>query len=255
VEQPRPRRRRAIRVTDRDVELLAFAARHPLIQAGHAATLLDVAEKGATRILRRLVSGGYLRSERVFDGRPAGYRIRAKGLDVIGSRLPAPGVDLRSREHDLGMAWLWLAARDGAFGPLRWIVSERELRSHDEARERTGPPLAVRLGGVGPGGRERLHYPDMLLVREDGRRAAIELELSTKSRPRLERILAGYGADMRIDAVLYLVRNRTIGNAVLGAARRVGVEDLVHVQLARDESALSPAGAAKTRERSLEPSL
>lgn len=249
MEQPRPRRRPAVRVTDRDLELLAFAARHRLIEAGHGAALLDVAQERAAAILARLVRGGYLQRERVFDRRPAAYRIRAKGLEVIGSRLPAPGVDLRSGEHDVGMAWLWLAARDGAFGPLRWIVSERELRSHDEAPERTAPPLSVRLGGVGPGGRERLHYPDMLLIREDGRRIAVELELSTKSRPRLERILAGYGADPRIDAVLYLVRNRTIGNAVLGAARRLGVEDLVHVQLARDESALTPAGPARVRER------
>ena len=126
----------------------------------------------------------------------------------------------------------------GRFGPLRAIVSERRMRSADgraalEPGARDGEraqPFGVRLGGAGPGGRPRLHYPDLLLVTASGRRAAVELELSAKHRPRLETILAGYGADRRIDAVLYLADRVTIARAVARGAARVGAADLVSVQ-------------------------
>lgn len=248
MEHTRVRRAHAVRVTERDCELLAFAARHRLVHAGHVATLLGVTEARAGAILARLARGGYVRKQPVFD-RPACYRITRPGLAVAGAALPPPGVDLRSYEHDVGAAWLWLAARDGAFGPLREILAERQLRSHDEAPDRADAPLAVRLGGIGRGGRERLHYPDLLLLRPDGRRIAVELELSAKSRTRLAGILAGYGADPRIDAVLYLVPNRKLGRSVIAAAERLGLASRVHVQLVQHagERSGAPAGAARER--------
>ena len=88
----------------------------------------------------------------------------------------------------------------------------------------------MRLGGVGPGGRERLHYPDLLLIDPGGRRIAIELELSSKGRGRREKILAGYAADARVDVVLYLVRDGRIGRSIQKSARRLGIGPLVHVQ-------------------------
>jgi hypothetical protein len=253
VEQRPSRRPHAVRITDRDRELLEFMARHRLVHAGHIGALLGVGLDRAGAILGRLARGGYVLRQPVFDQQPACYRIRPQGLALIGSGLPPPGLDLRAYQHDVGVAWLWLAARHGSFGPVREIVSERQLRSHDEAPERAGPALAVRLGGYGPGGRERLHYPDLVLERPDGRRIALELELSSKGRNRLERILAGYGADRRIDAVLYLVPNRTIGKSVVAAAERLGIRDLVHVQLVRDESQGHGGGAERAVERSRGP--
>ncbi len=252
MEQQRRRGRPAVLITERDRLLLAFAACHPLIHTLHVAALLQVREDRARAILRRLRDDGYLRRQRVYDQQPTSYRIRQKGLDVIGSNLGPPGNGVRAYEHDVGLAWLWLAARGGAFGRLREIVSERQLRSHDEAPGRDGPPLAVRVGGVGPGGRERLHYPDLLLRRQDGRTVAVELELSSKGRRRLEQILGGYAADGRIDAVLYLVPSRTIGNPVLAAARRLGIEDRVHVQFAHDDSVRRSRAPSRARARAAE---
>jgi hypothetical protein len=195
---------RRIALTGSDLELLWFLAEHRMALPDHAAAVLDTTVEAARTRLTKLVKAGYVRSEPLFRAQPPMHLITRRGLEAVGSTLPAPRIDVRSYEHDVGVAWLWLAARRGTFGPWREILGERRLRSHDASRDAGAEPLAVRLGGVGPRGRERLHYPDLLLRTADGRRVALELELSPKGRVRLETILAGYGGDPRIDGVVYL---------------------------------------------------
>jgi hypothetical protein len=201
--------------------------------------------------VRALSRAGFLCAHRPFQRGPACYQITRKGLDAVTSELGAPRtLDLRSYEHEIGAGWLWLAARSGTFGPLSEVLGERRLRSEDARAERDGPPHGVRLGGVGSGGRERLHYPDLLLVTSQGRRIGVELELSSKGRTRREKILAGYGADARIDAVLYLVRDRRIGRSIQQSARRVGLGALVHVQVVKLAAVRPPAAGSRVAERS-----
>jgi hypothetical protein len=170
------------------------------------------------------------------------HLITRNGLRAIGSSLPTPRLDVHNYRHDVGLAWLWLTARHGTFGPLSEIVSERQMRSHDAVRGREAEPFAVRLGGVAARGNERLHYPDLLVRTADGRRVALELELSGKKRLRLESILAAYGADPRIADVVYLVESQALARNVERAARRVGASDLVRAQRVR-LMAPSPFGA------------
>jgi hypothetical protein len=236
---------RKIQLTDPDLELLGFLAEHRLALPEHAATLLDRSVDTARTRLTRLVGAGYMRSESVFQSQPAMYLITRAGLKMIGRAFEAPRLDMRCYAHDVGVAWLWLAARAGTFGPLSEIIGERRLRSHDAAREPADEPLGVRLGGAGPRGQERLHYPDLLLRTADGRRVALELELSPKWRPRLETILAGYGADPRIDGVVYLLAGHSVARSVQAAARRLGIGSLVHLQRVR----LTAANPAATRGR------
>jgi hypothetical protein len=202
--------------------------------------LLGVSPNAARARLRSLTAGGFLRRVPVFHRPGDCHQITGKGLAVIGSELPRPRIDLRNFEHDVGAAWLWLAARAGTFGALREIISERCMRSHDATEDGRRVPLAVRLGGVGRGGRERLHYPDLLLVDVSGKRVAFELELSGKARTRREMILAGYGADARIDAVVYLVDNRAVARSIEASAHKLGTTERVHVQRVR----LGGSGAA-----------
>jgi hypothetical protein len=244
-----PHKAQTIRLGDQDLELLRFLAEHRLALPEHAAALLGRSPDTARARLARLAGAGYVRSEPVFRDQPAMYLITRAGLKVIGSAFEAPRLDMRCYEHDVGVAWLWLAARAGTFGPVSEIIAERRLRSHDAAREREGEPLGVRLGGVGPRGQERLHYPDLLLRTADGRRIALELELSSKWRPRLETILAGYGADPRIDGVVYLAASRSVARSVQAAARRLGVSSLVHLQPVRLTASNPTAAHGRARSR------
>lgn len=219
-----------MRLTDRDQELLAYVAEHRLVMAAHVQELLGVSAPAAYARLRSLSSAGMLSQRTVFHNQPGCYQITRKGLAVSGSQLPAPQLDLNCYEHDVGVAWLWLAARNGTFGPQREVISERRLRSHDASPDGRREPYAVRLGGVGPGGRPRLHYPDLLLVDPGGHRVAIELELTPKGRTRREKILAGYGADRDIAAVLYLTDRPSVARSVSASAAALGISDRVQVQ-------------------------
>jgi hypothetical protein len=209
-------------------------------------------------VSRRTAGGrlSALRSAGLLSARNGPYRndchqITTPGLRLIASRLPRPRFDLATYWHDVGIAWLWLAARRGAFGPLTHVVSERHMRSSDGA-DPSAEPFGVRLGGHGAGGRPRLHYPDLLLRTASGHRVAIELERTGKGRRRRESILSGYGVDRRIDAVVYLVADPAVGRAVSASARRLGLESLVHVQRFEWDPAVRPGGRsamARTAER------
>ena len=240
---------RGLQLGEKDLELLWFLAEHRMALPGHVAALLGTSEAAARSRLARLVDAGYVRKDPLFYKQPAMYLIARAGLGVIGSALPTPRRDVHTYEHDAGVGWLWIAARHGTFGRVREIVGERRMRSHDGARDRdshpTSEPLAVKLGGLGPGGRESLHYPDLLLRTADGRRVALELELSSKGRARLNKIMAGYAADPRIDGVVYLVPTASLARSVKAAARRAGIPELVHIQRVR--STVSSPAAAPTR--------
>ena len=71
------------------------------------------------------------------------------------------------------------------------------------------------------------------LVDPDGRRVAVELELSRKGRARRDAIFFGYSLERRIDAVLYLVETPSMARTIQAMAKRHGISNKVHVQYVR----------------------
>jgi hypothetical protein len=233
-----------VRFDERDRLLLEFASHHRLILASQAALVLQVDLDDAESKLDALRDAGLIRDARGPSCPLPGEQITGAGLRAINSPLGAPRAgSANGYHHDVGLGWLWLAARSGAFGRLRGVVSERHMRSHDRRSDQWAQRFGVRLGGVGPAGHERLHYPDLVLKTASGRRVALELELTGKTSIRLQKILAGYAADPRIDAVVYLVEKPRVGANIGRAAARMGISDLVHVQRV---SFAAPGGGADT---------
>jgi hypothetical protein len=213
-----------------DVKLLRFAAEHRFVLAPQLARLEDRSLPSVQRTLRRLTAAGLLTSERPLRHEPAAHRVTRAGLAAAGSDLRAPRpIDLAEYRHDVGLAWLHVAAHRGRFGEVAQLVSERRMRSEDRRADR--PPDTPRHGvALWPGRGPRLHYPDLALVTAGGHRVAFELELSTKAPAHRERILAAYGADPRVDVVVYLVPTRAAGEAILRSATRAGARDKLRVQ-------------------------
>jgi DNA-binding MarR family transcriptional regulator len=245
----RPRRRR-VQLGERDVALLEFAAQHRLILTAQAQAVLGLRQRSTAARLNGLCEAGLLEREPSrFRGRPACFLITSAGLKTIGSRLPKPRFDLAAHDHDVGLAWLYLAARVGKFGTASAVHSEREMRSQDARADRDGPPHAVRLGGYDGHGRERLHYPDLVVELASGHRIAFELELTGKDTRRREKILSGYAADGRIDAVVYLAEDRAIQRNVQASAARLGISSRVIVQRCAFPEPSRARGGGRTLER------
>ncbi len=172
----------------------------------------------------------WIRSSKVSRAAAA---ITAKGLRTIGSALKAPYLNLNEYRHDVGVGWMWLAARDGAFGELSGLTSDRRMKAEDAATVSAGGRArwGIGLGLLGAHGSPQHHYPDLMLEMASGHRVAVELELTSKSVRRMSRIMLAYASDARIDDVLYLAANRRIAGRVTESARRAGIGDRVHVQL------------------------
>jgi DNA-binding MarR family transcriptional regulator len=231
-------------LTDRDLALLAALSEQRIAVIAQAAHWLGVSESTAAKRVRRLREAGLVENRRVFERGSPMVRITGVGLKRIGSSLGRPGQKLDEYGHDVGVGWVWTAAREGAFGDMTKVHSERSMRSHDARLERmsAGARLSEpedELRGVGfgawrPDGRPERHYPDLLLESAGGHRIAVELELSSKGQRRLDRIMDAYASDLRIDAVLYLVPDPRLAANVRAAAGRAGIADVVHVRRIAD---------------------
>ena len=214
-----------------DLQILSFLAEHRTVLERQIAVLLDRPARVLDGSLDALAQAGYVIRWLGF-GEDRCCRIQKRGLQAMGVGLRAPSDNLGKYRHDIGVAWLWVLAQRGSFGPLSQVIGERRL--HSEDRLRPERPHSVRLGGYDSKGEAHRHYPDLVLVDHQGRRVALELELTTKDRGRRERILAGYGAERRIDGVVYFVernaRGRAVGHAIEASAARVDVADRVHLR-------------------------
>lgn len=240
-------RSRAVALTDPDRRVLEFMAEHRMVLIAHVQRRLGTTTPTAAARMRRLSRAGYLTRNPTITPSVAPHQITGAGLRAIGSDLRAPRQMNSSEIHDVGLAWLWLAAQEGRFGALREVISERRMRSHDRREHGREAPLAVRLGGFSGNGQPNLHSPDLLLIDHSGKRIAIELELSSKTRIRRESILAGYAAAGNVDAVLYLAGNAAIAREVSRSARKMGLADrlVVHraeVQLPAPARSVGAAG-------------
>lgn len=241
---PSPRRaavasRHPAQLTERDHQLLRFVADHRLVLADHARALLGTSLSVAQTRLRALRGQGLVTQRRIFYHQPDCYQVTSRGLAALGSELSLPSGELREYLHDVGLAWLWLAAQRGAFGAVVEVLSERQLRSRDGLPRRggalvlpgAGPPRhGVRLDGFGPRGHERLHYPDLVLRTGDGRRIALELELTAKGLRRREKILSAYATARNVDSVIYLANRPAVARGISASITKLHLAARVQVR-------------------------
>jgi hypothetical protein len=179
---------------------------------------------GAYTRLGYLVHGELLEQRVLLHRRPGLYVATPEGLRWCGlRRLGVYSLTPSRYEH----AWRVAAtAAELELSLPAWrVMSERELRLEEaDAGSLFG---SVPVGQL-PGGRAALHRPDLLLVSPAGRRIAVELELSVKSRRRLAAICRGYARARHLDAIVYLAEpaaargvQRTV--AAISAGDRINV--------------------------------
>jgi IclR helix-turn-helix domain len=210
------------RMTDRDLEVLAWLARQRVATAMQVSRLFEVDLSKAYRRLRAMVVRGLVRHERVFHLEPGVYLATASGIGCTNLELPPARLDIRTLRHDL-----WVT--DVCVSYLRSgvpVTTEREMRATDSCGGR--PRYAAALAGEAASGRPRLHFPD--LVAESDGRWAIEVELTPKRRRRLDQIVGAYVRARHLDGVVYYVRSCQVERLVREAAERAHARELVQVR-------------------------
>jgi hypothetical protein len=233
-------------VSEVDEEVLRYVARHPVVLVSHVQAVLGLQEQAAAERLDSLSAEGLLRLAPKLRNQLAGYQITRSGLAQIGSDLPVPPVDLRRYWHDIGVVWLWVAARNGVFGEIERVFSEREMRAADQIDAAAKDPVdldlspalrakaadasfGIRLESGARRGPVPMHYPDLVLVVPSGR-LAVQLQLTGVGRDPLEAILSGYALKPSITDVLFLVDSSAVAFAVRASAAWLGLARSVHVQ-------------------------
>ncbi len=185
----------ALRLTVRDLRLLAWINAVGFVCIDHIAAWMKVAKSTAYVRMKKLVDQEYLIHERIFCGIPGVYRVTRHGVQVSGSELPPlRKVAVGSYHHDISVTELSLKLSKKY---QTHYIPERELRHLDG------------LDSIGKTG----HTPDSVLVLDD-KKIAIELELNKKGRKRRDKIIAHYMKTFAYDEVWYFCSTNEVKNQI-----------------------------------------
>ena len=186
---------------DRDAEILRWVNGFGFATAEQIQKFMGVGQTAAYVRIKKLVEGGYLVRDRILHGQARIHKVTKKGVLACGDALlPVKDVNLGTFRHDMKLIDLALMLEERTGGHF---IPDRRIR-HDEG-----------LSGVGQLG----HIADGLLYIEGHKPVAIELELSIKSRARIQSIIDGYGGDLSIKEVWYFTDQQSVEQAISKAAK------------------------------------
>lgn len=216
-------RARRLALTPRDEQLVHWVARHGLVSAEQVGRRFFPSMWSAWRRLRRLEAAGLVRREPAFRDLPYVVRVTAAGArlaacDVLPARLD-PGL-LRHALAVVDLSDELLAGHPGS----SW-TTERELR-----RDR------MRAARDDPQERQR-RTPDGLLVLADGRRIAVELDLTPKRTRKLEQLADAYALDPAVDSVWWFLPSATTAARMRELVAERGLEHLIDPRVRRPAQA------------------
>jgi hypothetical protein len=200
--------------------LVTYVLRHGMVSPLQLARRLSPPAQDPAPVLRPLQAAGLVSVDSVFVGGPAVVRATRLGARTAACDVAPATLDLARVRHNLALVDLseeLLAAHPGS----TW-TTERELR-RDRVRE------ARARGRWEP----QRRIPDGLLRLPDGRRVAIELDLTAKRTVRLDLLAGAYAVDAEVDIVWwYLPSERNVAR-MRGVVADRGLEDLIEPRLRR----------------------
>lgn len=185
---------------ERDVEILRWINGFGFASAEQIRGFMQVNDSTAYARIGKLVKHGYLERQRILHGQARVHKVTKKGVIASGDALvPLAYVTMGTFRHDFMLVDLALMLErqtGGRFTP------DRRIR-HNEG-----------LSGVGQLG----HVPDGYLHIGEDKPIAIELELSIKSRQRIQNIVNGYGGNLDVKEVWYYTDQEDVARAIGKAA-------------------------------------
>jgi hypothetical protein len=203
-----------VALTTRDREVLRYAVRHGMVTPEQVGARFFSSPEAARRRLRTLEAAGLLVSERLVLGLPSVMRATPAGARLADCDLPPASLDLARLRHNLAL--VDLSEELLASHPDSAWTTERELR-RDRMR-------AARSGGRWE---RRRRVPDGLLRLHDGRRIAVELDLTPKRSARLDLLAGAYAVDRDVDLVWWYLPSEVATLRMRGLVAERGLEHLI----------------------------
>jgi len=185
---------------ERDARILRWVNSFGFASADQIKQFMGVGQTAAYVRLKKLVDGGYMARERILHGQARIHKVTKKGvLASDDGILPLKYINLGTFRHDFKLVNLALMLEKETGGKF---TPDRRIR-HDEG-----------LSGVGQLG----HIPDGYLHIGEDKPIAIELELSVKSRARIQSIVNDYGGNLGVKEVWYYTDQMNVVRAITKAA-------------------------------------
>lgn len=173
-----------MKITKRDIEIMKFINDCGFCITPHLARRFGIKNYRVYKLMKRLVEDGLVRQVQIFCGEPNIYYLTNRGGSF--SDLPIiSGINLGIYEHQVTLINVVIRLRE--LYPLSTLVSERQLKQENF------------FEGIGVRG----HVSDGVLIHAEDNQIAIEVELTMKSKGRLEKILRSYMAQSKLKEVWY----------------------------------------------------
>jgi len=157
---------------ERDIEILKLVYRFKFCHGRHIKELASfTGARACNRRLQILIASGYLSKKMYLYGVPPLYTATHKGRILIGANKRENKIREEQVKHDATVldALIYFKAKYGF--SLEEVESERELHIKD---------------GFG----NRKHHPDLVFIYE-GKKYAVEIELTLKAKANLEKNIRG----------------------------------------------------------------
>lgn len=180
-----------LKLQDYELEILGFTSKFLYVQDCHLASLYNYDLLKTNKIIKRLVNGGYLTTNKILANQPNYISLTADSAKYLGLKFK-PHIALNTLAHDTLLVWLflYLAITINAGDILTDLELKRESAFDQKFNKRK--------------------LPDLLI----NNNIAIELELSQKSHIRLQEIINGYIVNDNINLVEYYVLNKALAHKI-----------------------------------------
>jgi len=213
--------------TERREELLRWAASLGAVTAEALAARAHGERQASARgRLAAAERAGHMRSWAPLRGHPPLYTVTGSGLRAAGiAGLASVRVSAAGATHAAAVAGA--AARMERAYPGHAVLGEPAISSAARRGDRAlGGLCPVLTGRAGP----HTHRPDLALVPAAPRGAlpiAVEIELSAKSRARLDAICRAWARHRGVAGVIYVTATGAVHRAVLDAIERVDARERI----------------------------
>jgi len=213
----------AWQVTERDIEILQWVGKHGLVTPDQLGTKFfirpdgKVGQRAAYDRIRKLVELGLLQRLPTFYRAPHVLRVTRVGAQLSGNHVGPANLVLSEVNHSIALVDLTeelLRTNKGATLETEREFRARRLRAIREDKHKLG----------------KGRIPDAVLTFENGDYVAIELDLTPKRRPDIERILRSFMYE-RVKKVWWYCPSKETVDRVREIVRRRRADDFVEVKL------------------------